>query len=105
MRKTASGCLFSFCTRANYDPPEATPLTPSRGRGCKYSSREIIIPARSVGSSLVFRSKSKRFEDKIKQNPLKHRFRGFFICCRSVSFRAYWGLLVKIVHKKAQALY
>ena len=40
-----------------------------------------------ASSSLVFRSKSKSFEDKIKQNPLKHRFRGFFICCRSVSFR------------------
>ena len=35
-----------------------------------------------ASSSLVFRSKSKSFEDKIKQNPLKHRFRGFFICCR-----------------------
>ena len=40
-----------------------------------------------ASSSLVFRSKSKSFKDKIKQNPLKHRFRGFFICCRSVSFR------------------
>ena len=40
-----------------------------------------------ASSSLVFRSKSKSFEDKIKQNPLKHRFRGFFICCRSVSLR------------------
>ena len=40
-----------------------------------------------ASSSLVFRSKSKSFEDKIKQNPLKHRFKGFFICCRSVSFR------------------
>ena len=30
-----------------------------------------------ASSSLVFRSKSKSFEDKIKQNPLKHRFRGF----------------------------
>ena len=40
-----------------------------------------------ASSSLVFRSKSKSFEDKIKQNPLKHRFRGFFIYCRSVSFR------------------
>ena len=53
-------------------------------RGCKYSSREM--PA-NAGSWLVFRSKSKSFEDKIKQNPLKHRFRGFFICCRPVSFR------------------
>ena len=35
-----------------------------------------------ASSSLVFRSKSKSFKDKIKQNPLKHRFRGFFICCR-----------------------
>ena len=34
-----------------------------------------------ASSSLVFRSKSKSFKDKIKQNPLKHRFRGFFICC------------------------
>ena len=40
-----------------------------------------------ASSSLVFRSKSKSFEDKIKQNPLKHRFRGFSICCRSVSLR------------------
>ena len=40
-----------------------------------------------ASSSLVFRSKSKSFKDKIKQNPLKHRFRGFFICCRLVSFR------------------
>ncbi len=40
-----------------------------------------------ASSSLVFRSKSKSFKDKIKQNPLKHRFRGFFICCRSVSLR------------------
>ena len=40
-----------------------------------------------ASSSLVFRSKSKSFEDKIKQNPLKHRFRGFCICCRSVSLR------------------
>ena len=40
-----------------------------------------------ASSSLVFRSKSKSFEDKIKQNPLKHRFRGFFIGCRLVSFR------------------
>ena len=40
-----------------------------------------------ASSSLVFRSKSKSFEDKIKQNPLKHRFRGFFIYCRSVSLR------------------
>ena len=43
-------------------------------RGCKYSSRET--PA-NAGSWLVFRSKSKSFKDKIKQNPLKHRFRGF----------------------------
>ena len=47
---------------------------------------EIFYFASGV-SSLVFRSKSKSFEDKIKQNPLKHRFRGFFICCRLVSFR------------------
>ena len=40
-----------------------------------------------ASSSLVFRSKSKSFEDKIKQDPLKHRFRGFFICCRLVSLR------------------
>ena len=40
-----------------------------------------------ASSSLVFRSKSKSFEDKIKQNPLKHRFRGFFIYCLSVSLR------------------
>ena len=40
-----------------------------------------------ASSSLVFRSKSKSFKDKIKQNPLKHRFRGFFICCRSVALR------------------
>ena len=40
-----------------------------------------------ASSSLVFRSKSKSFEDKIKQNPLKQCFRGFFICCRSVSLR------------------
>ena len=40
-----------------------------------------------ASSSLVFRSKSKSFEDKIKQNPLKRCFKGFFICCRSVSFR------------------
>ena len=59
-------------------------ISPFRGRGCKYSSREM--PA-NAGSWLVFRSKSKSFKDKIKQNPLKHRFRGFFICCRSVSLR------------------
>ncbi len=40
-----------------------------------------------ASSSLVFRSKSKSFEDKIKQNPLKHRFRGFCIYCLSVSLR------------------
>ena len=40
-----------------------------------------------ASSSLVFRSKSKSFEDKIKQNPLKHRFRGFFIYCWLVSLR------------------
>ncbi len=65
--------------------PKRPQNTPSRGWGCKYSSREL--PTSIVGLSLVFRSKSKSFEDKIKQNPLKHRFRGFFICCRSVSLR------------------
>ena len=33
MRKTASGCLFSFCTCTNYDSHEATPLSPPRGGG------------------------------------------------------------------------
>ena len=75
-----TGCFF----RLTRDLHEATPLTPFRGWGCKYNSREM--PA-NAGSWLVFPSKSKSFEDKIKQNPLKHRFRGFFICCRSVSFR------------------
>ena len=64
---------------------ERPQVAPCQGvRGCKYSSREM--PA-NAGSWLVFRSKSKSFKDKIKQNPLKHRFRGFFICCRLVSFR------------------
>lgn len=64
---------------------ERPQVAPCQGvRGCKNSSREM--PA-NAGSWLVFRSKSKSFEDKIKQNPLKHRFRGFFICCRLVSLR------------------
>ena len=54
--------------------------------GFDYYNTEIQL-LKGASSSLVFRSKSKSFEDKIKQNPLKHRFRGFFICCRSVSFR------------------
>ena len=57
MKKTAFSCLFSFCTRANYDSHEVTPLTPSRGWGCKYSSREM--PTSIVGSSPIFRSKTK----------------------------------------------
>ena len=61
------------------------PHSPLPGVGGVNTTREQI--AHPVGSWLVFRSKSKSFKDKIKQNPLKHRFRGFFICCRSVSFR------------------
>ena len=34
--KTAFSCLFSFCTHGELCSPEATPLTPFRGRGCKY---------------------------------------------------------------------
>ena len=65
---------------------EATPSCPLLGGwGCKQQFAKM--PARSAGSWLVFRSKSKSFEDKIKQSPLKHRFRGFFICCRLVSLR------------------
>ena len=75
--KGAFGAESVVCT--------SDPTYPCQGvRGCKYSSRKM--PA-NAGSSLVFRSKSKSFKDKIKQNPLKHRFRGFFICCRSVSLR------------------
>ena len=67
------------------DSHERPQVAPYQGvRGCKNSSREM--PA-NAGSWLVFRSKSKSFKDKIKQNPLKHRFRGFFIYCRSASFR------------------
>ena len=66
----------------------------SQSKGCRQHNAEIaqlvehnLAKVGVASSSLVFRSKSKSFEDKIKQNPLKHRFRGFFICCRSVSFR------------------
>ena len=76
--KGAFGAESVVCTS---DPK----VPPTRGLwGVNKSSREM--PA-NAGSWLVFRSKSKSFEDKIKQNPLKHRFRGFFICCRSVSLR------------------
>ena len=44
-----TGCFF----RLTRDLHEATPLTPFRGWGCKYISREA--PA-NAGSSLVFRS-------------------------------------------------
>ena len=78
-------CLFCFVFSVMMARTSDPNMPPSRGLGgVNKSSREM--PA-NAGSSLVFRSKSKSFEDKIKQNPLKHRFRGFFICCRSVSFR------------------
>ena len=40
--KTAFSCLFLFCTYGEPYSPEATPLTPSRGWGCKYSSRATV---------------------------------------------------------------
>ena len=43
-----------FAWSRKRDSDKATPHTPFRGWGCKYSSREIA--PRSVGSSLVFRS-------------------------------------------------
>ena len=78
--------------------PRGIKTSPTLARDCKTEralhNAEIaqlvehnLAKVGVASSSLVFRSKSKSFEDKIKQNPLKHRFRGFFICCRSVSFR------------------
>ncbi len=40
-----------------------------------------------ASSSLVFRSKSKSFEDKIKQNPLKQQFQRVFYFWHVVLFR------------------
>ena len=75
-----------FAWSRKRDSPRSDPkLPPTRGFG-GVDNRSREMPA-NAGSWLVFRSKSKSFEDKIKQNPLKHRFRGFFICCRSVSLR------------------
>ena len=55
MRKTASGCLFSFCTRANYGSPEATPL---RGWGCKY--KFAINRSRAARARVSFSAQTKK---------------------------------------------
>ena len=76
--------------RAQPCPKRLEKPKPTLARGNAEIAQLVEHNLAKVGvasSSLVFRSKSQSFEDKIKQNPLKHRFRGFFICCRLVSLR------------------
>ena len=61
-----------------------------RKQKCGNSSVGRAQPCQGWGREFESRfplQESKSFKDKIKQNPLKHRFRGFFICCQSVSLR------------------
>ena len=59
--KTAFSCLFSFCTYGELCSPEATPLAPSRGRGCKYGSREIAHAQREFESRFPLKTMKTAF--------------------------------------------
>ena len=84
----------SLVFRSKLDSYESTvfflPAKAAVTTNCGNSSVGRAQPCQGWGREFESRfplQESKSFMDKIKQNPLKHRFRGFFICCRSVSFR------------------
>ena len=56
-KKTANGCLFSFCTVGNDGLTERPQCSPSRGRGCKYNSREITHAKRGCESRFPLKIK------------------------------------------------